>query len=180
MYGMVNKAIVQMISEQHGKDVLDHVLAKADIIHSEFIGLEQYEDGVSVAMITAMADISEESPVKVLEDLGEFWIEFARNSDYGDLLAMAGETLPEILTSLDDLHVRVGSSFPNLMPPTFWCTNVSDHSLTLHYASKRSGLSPMVIGLVRGLANMLDIECDVVQSAVKGEGSDHDEFFIQF
>jgi hypothetical protein len=40
---------------------------------------------------------------------------------YGDLMDMSGETLPEFLQNLDELHARVGVIFPKLQPPSFDC-----------------------------------------------------------
>lgn len=180
MYGMVNKAIVQLITNRYGVDIQRQVLQKAGVGHDEFISMEQYEDRESVALVVASAEVLNKSPAEMLEEVGEYWIDFALDSDYGDLLYLAGDTLPEILVSLDDLHVRVGESFPALAPPSFWCTNIEENSLTLHYASKRDGLSSMVIGLIKGLGKMLDVNCTIVQSAFKSQGSDHDEFLIRF
>ncbi|MEM7033673.1 MAG: heme NO-binding domain-containing protein [Chloroflexota bacterium] len=180
MYGMVNRAIVELVTDKYGENVCRRVLTKAGAGNGEYVSMEQYDDGESVSLVVSSAEILDKSPAEMLEEVGEFWIDFALNSDYGDLLYMAGDTLPEVLTNLDALHVRVGESFPKLKPPSFWCTNIESNALILHYVSERSGLSPMVLGLVKGLAKMLDIECMVSQTSFKDQGADHDEFSVRF
>ena len=67
-----------------------------------------------------------------------------------------------------------------LKPPSFWCTDLEETSLILHYVSEREGLTPMVSGLVKGLAKMLQVDCTVEQKKSKTDGHDHDEFLITF
>jgi hypothetical protein len=60
-------------------------------------------------------------------------VSYTANEGYGDLLTLAGDTLPTFLQNLDHLHTRVGLMFPELKPSSFWCTNVGEDSLQLHY-----------------------------------------------
>ncbi|MEM7343572.1 MAG: heme NO-binding domain-containing protein, partial [Chloroflexota bacterium] len=153
---------------------------KADISTDEFLSMEQYPDADSVALVVATAEIQDRDPAAVLEEIGEYWIEFALNSHYGDLLRISGDTLPEILMNLNNLHERIGQAFPNLDPPSFWCTDVAENSLTLHYVSNRAGLTPMVAGLIKGLSNMLNASCTVTQTVALADGAHHDEFLVTF
>ena len=180
MYGMVNKAIKACIIDHYNINTWQEVKKKARTTTDEFISMEQYPDEDSVALVVAGAEVLNKEPGEMLEEIGEYWIEFALNSDYGDLLRMAGNTLSELLINLDNMHVRVGSSFPNLQPPSFWCTNVEKGSLILHYSSKRPGLAQFVVGLVKGLASMLSISCTIQQTAFRDQGEDHDEFAVKY
>ncbi len=180
MYGMVNKAIKEYISTQYGDGAWREVKRRADIQDDNFISMDQYSDEVSVGMVVAAAAALEKSPAAFLEEVGEYWIAFALDSHYGDLLRDAGDTLPEILDNLDNLHVRVGYSFDNLKPPSFWCTDVTDKDLILHYVSERDGLAPMVNGLVKGLARMLNTTCEVEQIRTKGVEATEDQFRVTF
>lgn len=180
MYGMVNKAIVKYISTKYGAETWENIKRRAELVDDNFINMEQYDDRVSVAMVVSAANAVGKTPAQILEEVGEYWIQFALDSDYGELLRNAGDTLPELLMNLDNMHVRVGYSFSELKPPSFWCTDIGESSLTLHYVSEREGLTPMVSGLVRGLARMLQFECTVEQKVFKTDGHDHDEFYVTF
>ena len=179
MYGMVNRAIEQFIRKEHGESVWEQVASKA-AVKDAFISMEQYPDSVSVNLVVGLSEVIGMGPAQVLADVGEYWVSFAHNSDYGDLLDMAGDTLPEVLANLDEMHTRVGQSFENLNTPSFWVTDLTEDSLILHYASDRDGLAPMVVGLVRGLGNLLDTDVSVIQVGIKGDTSDHDEFAVAF
>ena len=94
------------------------------------------------------------SAEEVLKAFGEHWVLYTGKEGYGEMLKMAGNTLPTFLQNVDNLHTRVGHLFPGMTPPSFRCTDIRENSLRLHYYSTRPGLAPMVIGLVNGLAVM--------------------------
>jgi len=96
------------------------------------------------------------------------------------MLDMSGDTLPDFLENLDNLHGRVGISFPKLRPPSFECSDMEEDSLSLHYRSTREGLTPMIIGLVKGLGARFDTEVDVTQIQSRDDGDDHDEFLVKY
>ena len=179
MYGMVNRAIEQFIKEKHSQSTWERVASKA-AVEDEFMSMEQYPDSASVNLVVGLSEVTGQTPTQVLADIGEYWVEFAHNSEYGELLDMAGDTLPEVLSNLDEMHMRVGQSFDELKPPSFWISDLTDDSMILHYASERDGLAPMVVGLVRGLGKLLDTACSVIQVGFKGDTSDHDEFAVAF
>ena len=180
MYGMVNGAIKQHILQTYGETTWHEVKNSSNIEEDDFLSMEQYEDSVSVALVVALGEAVSKSPAQVLEDIGEYWIEFALNSEYGSLLRMAGSTLPEVLMNLDDMHVRVGQSFNKLQPPSFWCTDVTEDSLVLHYSSTREGLTPMILGLVKGLGKHLNVSCTVSQITGEEAATEYESFKVNF
>lgn len=180
MYGMVNLAIQGFIAQRYGDAVWQQVKQRATPDISHFLTMEQYPDEVTLNMIGTAADLTGDEARGMLEAIGEYWIQFAQRSGYGDLLQVIGTTLPEALTNLDNMHARVGLTFPDLKPPTFWCTDVGEHSLILHYQSEREGLDPMIPGMVRGLAAMLNTPASVKQIGSKGDGADHVQFLVEF
>lgn len=180
MYGMVNNAIKHLILDEHGQDTWSQVFEGSALSSDDFYQMEQYEDADSVALVVSASNILEVSPAAFLEALGVYWITYAMNSDYGDLLEMAGESLPEILDNLDSMHTRVGDSFEALQPPSFWCTDLEENSLHLHYASDRDGLSPMVVGLIKGLGLLFDLECEVTHAESAADGAAHDVFHVTY
>ncbi|MFK7843871.1 MAG: heme NO-binding domain-containing protein [Rhodothermales bacterium] len=176
---MVNRAIEQFIKKYHGEAVWERVASKA-AIHEGFTSMEQYPDSTSVDLVVGLSEATGKTPRQTLAEIGEYWVHFAYESEYGELLDMAGDTLPEVLSNLDDMHTRVGYSFEDLQPPSFWVTDLTEDSMILHYASSREGLSPMVVGLVRGLSKHLNTACSVIQVGFKGDTSNHDEFAVAF
>jgi Haem-NO-binding len=180
VYGMVNLAIQEFIAQRYGDAVWQQVKQQAAPDIGHFLTMEQYPEEVTLNMVTAAADLTGDETTEMLEAIGEYFVQFARRSGYGDLLDVIGTTVPEALTNLDNMHARVGLIFPDLKPPTFWCTDLDEHSLILHYESDREGLDRMVRGAVRGLAAVLDTTASVEQIASKGDGADHARFLVTF
>ena len=57
----------------------------------------------------------------------------------------------EFLQHTNDLHDRITSTFIGYTPPYFEVSN-NDNRVALRYESKREGLTPFVIGVIKGLA----------------------------
>ena len=70
-------------------------------------------------------------------------------------------------------------TFTELEPPSFTVSDIQDGSLRLHYRSKRPGLAPVAMGMVRGLGKRFNtpIEIELVRS--RESGHDHDEFLVR-
>lgn len=177
---MVNMAIQEFITRRYGDAIWEQVKQRAAPDISHFLTMEQHPDEVTLNMVKTAADLAGVEPDEVLEAIGEYWIQFAQRSGYGDLLQVIGTTLPEALSNLDNMHARVGLIFPDLKPPTFWCTDRDEHSLILHYQSEREGLDRMIPGTVKGLAAMLHTTVSIQQIASKGDGADHVQFLVEF
>ena len=181
MYGMVNNIIKEYIIREVDEDGWNEVKTTANLEVDQFISMEQYPDEISVAMVGGFCGSTNADPADVLEEIGLFFIERSKEQyDYYEVLEMAGDTLPDLLQNLDELHLRVADQFEDLRPPSFWCTNVEDDSVTLHYDSPRDGLGPMIVGLVKGLGKLVQVECEVTQTVFKSEGASHDEFHVLF
>ena len=178
MYGMVNQAIVEYLGDEFGSEILYAVLEQSGCQETQFSGMTQYPDETSYALVGAAADATGRPAEDILGKIGEYWVGFALRSDYGDLLRMAGNDLPNLLQNLDHLHARVGEAFDDLRPPSFWCDELTEDSLVLHYASERPGLEPMVAGIVRGLGHLVETNTTVSWEAA--QAGDSCAFQVQF
>ncbi|MUG99894.1 heme NO-binding protein [Scytonema sp. UIC 10036] len=180
MYGLVNKAIQNMVCSRFGEDIWETIKHKAEVNIDAFISMESYPDDVTHRLVYAASLVLEISPQEILQAFGEYWVLYTATEGYGQMLEMAGSDLSEFLHNLDNLHARVGLSFPNLKPPSFECTEMDEDIMQLNYQSTREGLSPMVLGLVKGLGTRFNTEVEIVQTQNRDEGFDHDEFSIRY
>jgi hypothetical protein len=169
----------EFISNQHGEGNWQTIKAKAGVDIELFVRMESYPDELTYRLVGAACEALSIEPAALLRDFGRHWVLFTGREGYGSLLDGAGSSLQEILANLDDLHVRVGLMYPDLKPPSFRCSEVSDDGLTLHYFSERAGLAPMVIGLIEGLGEYLGNTLQVRQSLDRNAGADHDSFDIR-
>ena len=180
MYGLVNKAVQDLIVTQFGNDKWEEIKRKADIGVESFISMNPYPDEVTYNLIRAASEVLGLPPDEILEAFGEYWTVYTAREGYGEMLKLAGDSFVEFLQNLDNLHARVGLIFPKLKPPKFHCTDVTEESLRLHYRSERAGLAPMIIGLVKGLGKLFDTEVNVSIDKGRTNGYGHNEFLIQF
>lgn len=181
MYGLVNKAIEGMISKYHGENTWETIKQKAELENLDFfIGMDAYADDVTYRLVGAACEVLDMPAEELLKAFGEYWLQYTAEEGYGELLASAGDSLPKFLDNLDNLHARVGLSFPQLRPPSFECEHTSEKSMELHYQSTRCGLAPMVVGLMHGLAKRFNVKLDVTQTSFREEGATHDIFSIEY
>jgi hypothetical protein len=180
MYGMVNKGVADLVINRFGEATWREILVKADIETEAFISMESYPDEVTYNLVGAASDVLGIPTKEVLELFGEYWISYTAQEGYGPLMEMAGNNLTDFLKNLDRLHSSVGHIMPKLNPPSFKCTDITDHSLKLHHYSDRHGLEDMVIGLIKGLGKKFKTQCHVTLTESKSAGSDHNVFLIEW
>lgn len=178
MYGLVNKAIEDLVRQQGGEGAWQRVAEEAGFGDRTFLSMEVYDDALTYRLVAAGAEALGKSPEKLLEELGFFWIRYTASEGYGELMDLFGSTLEEFLGNLDAMHARIGMSMSALDPPSFHFEPGADGKHLLHYRSGRPGLAPMVLGLLRGLAARF--RTDVVVTLLPREpGADHDVFRIE-
>ena len=114
----------------------------------------------------------------MLEAFGEFWIRYTAKEGYGEMFSMFGGSFGEFLHSLDALHTHIGLSFSQLQPPTFSCEDLGEGRYLLSYFSRREGLAPMMLGLLKGLAAVFGKTVEIQQVKARAEVG-HDEFHIR-
>jgi len=163
MYGLVNKAIRDLVIENHGPEKWSEICRLSDFPDEEFVAMSPYPDKLTYTLVGNAARVLGADAGALLELFGEYWILYTANEGYGDLLALSGNSLAEFLGNMDMLHNRISGIMPDLQPPRFRTRNVQERSLELEYISHRDGLVPMVYGLLRGLGKRFGTPCTVEQ-----------------
>ena len=180
MYGMVNRAIEDMVRRQHGDAAWEDVRRASGLEPTMFVSMAPYPDEVTYALAGAACRVLGLPLDRLLTSLGEHWVHYTGEQGYGGLLRMGGRTFREFLLNLENLHSQVAISMPALRPPTFWCTDVTATSARLHYRSVREGLAPMVVGLLQGLGDRFATPVTIEHDRRRTDGADHDEFALTF
>lgn len=167
MYGLVNKAIKDLVTENHGEETWQKVCDIAEFHEGDFISMSPYPDKLTFTLVGAVCQVLKADAKDVLEAFGEYWILYTANQGYGDLMDLSGKTFVEFLGNLDMLHYRIANMMPELRPPMFTVCNEKPNSVELEYRSHREGLIPMLYGLVRGLGKRFDMRVEIEQIAHK-------------
>ena len=119
MYGMVNRAIQELVTRDFGTDAWRSIAAAADFSEETFVAMQPYPDDLTYRLVEAASHHTGLSATQLLEAFGEFWILYTAKQGYGDVLHMFGTTLSECLQNLDQMHAKISLSFPDLAPPSF-------------------------------------------------------------
>jgi hypothetical protein len=180
MYGMVNKAIEQMVCANHGEPVWEAIKTQANVDVDAFISNESYDDDVTYRLVAAASEVLKTPSETVLRAFGRYWVLETAQRGYGALMQTSGRNLADFLVNLDHMHTRVKLIFPKLIPPRIECREVTASSMQLHYFSHRPGLAPFVVGLVEGLGEMFRTPAHVQQVGWKGKDGDHDTFRVEW
>lgn len=161
MYGLVNRAIEDMAVQAGGPALWERIRSAAGLETASFQSMTSYPDELTFRLVAAAAQALDLPAEEVLRLFGRHWIIYTGREGYGPLLAMAGTTLPAFLRNLDAMHARVAVTMPELCPPSFVVTELADDLLEVEYRSTRTGLEPMVLGLLQGLAESLDTPAEI-------------------
>jgi hypothetical protein len=181
MYGLVNKAIQDLVCEKFGEDKWLEIKKMSNFEDDFFIGLQSYPDSLTYELVKNSSKVLEAESSVIMEAFGEYWILFTAKEGYGEMLDLAGDSLAEFLNNLDMLHNRVNNIMPELVAPQFSTRNETANSIELEYRSKRQGMAPMVVGLLRGLGirfNKENMKIEHIQQ--KNEVNDCDVFKIEW
>jgi len=178
MYGLVNRAIQDLVIKSSDPATWERIKVRAGLDVDTFLSMETYPDEVTVGLVVAAATELETTPDVLLESFGEHWVTYAAQHGYRDLMQARGDSLFAFIARLDDLHARLSLIFPKLRPPSFKTEEIDARTLRLHYVSQRSGLTPFVVGLVRGLGLLFGVTLDVKVDRRREDGYGHDELLV--
>jgi len=180
MYGVVNKAIEDLVVSGHGIEKWEAVKTKAGVDVSVFVSNDPYPDELTYKLVGAACDVLGASRQDILIAFGEHWVMKTGLVHYGALMRSGGDTLSEFLVNLPHFHTRIQLIYPKLAPPEFECSDVQQRSLRLHYFTHRPGLSDFVVGLVQGLGQLYETPATARLLESKAEGADHDVFEVKW
>lgn len=180
MYGIVNKAIKELVTINFGEDTWNKVKMKSGIAYDYFLSNESYDDEVTFQLARSVSEVCNISLQDVFIAFGEFWVLHTGKEKYGSLMESGGASLQEFLVNLPNFHSRVILIYPKLTPPEFRVSHIEKNSLQLHYYSKRVGLKDFVQGLLQGLGKLYDIPITIKLLSSREEGSDHEVFHVKW
>lgn len=179
MYGLVNRALQQLVRAQRGDKVWDEIRSKAGVAHEVFSRMDPYPDDMTYRLVAAASDVLSVPVDELLRQFGHYWTRYTMDEGYGALLSDLGGTLHEALAALDAMHARVALLYPQLKPPTFQVSSDDPTHFRLEYRSHRAGLAPMVIGLIEGMGERYGVQLAIEHLHTRDDTHDHDLFDIR-
>jgi hypothetical protein len=176
MYGIVNKAIEELVTDKFGAQVWNAVKMKSGIKVDFFLSNEAYDDEITYQLANAASSVLGIELKEVLNLFGEWWIMHTCKEKYGAMMNAGGSSLRAFILNLPRFHDRAFLMYPKLAPPEFKTIELDEHHIMLHYFSNREGLQEFVRGLLQGLAKFFDdpVTIELVESRLN---NNHHEIF---
>lgn len=180
MYGIVNRAIEELVKSNFGDEKWEAVKIRSGIDIDYFISNEPYDDEITYLLAGAVSEEMNISVPEVLQAFGEWWVLKTGKEKYGGLMEAGGQTLREFLINLPIFHNRIMLIYPKLTPPEFKVSHIEEKSIQIHYFSKRQGLGEFVRGLLNGLGKMYKtpVVIELIQS--RDDGDSHEIFKVSW
>ncbi|MGE9297173.1 MAG: heme NO-binding domain-containing protein [Puniceicoccales bacterium] len=170
MKGMVFTELLDMVEDKFGIDMVDSVLADADLPVSKgaytAVGTYPHEEIVSIVM--QLSKHSGIAPDELLKVYGEHL--FARfHQGYPHFFAGAKDTFG-FLENIDGyIHVEVRKLYPDAELPEFSCERV-DGKLKMVYTSSRH-MEDFAEGLIRGCLKHFNEEGKISRESINEDTS---------
>ncbi|MBM3847543.1 MAG: heme NO-binding protein [Verrucomicrobia bacterium] len=180
MYGLVNKAVEELVVSNFGEEKWELIKTKAGVDVDVFISNDGYPDEITYKLVGAAVEVLGIPAEQILIAFGEHWVLQTAAKSYGPMMKAGGDTLRDFLVNLPNFHSRVAMIYPHLQPPRFECTDVTEDGLHLHYHTHRPGLTAFVTGLLQGLGKYYHTPCTSEVIARKEEGAAHDVFAVRW
>lgn len=153
MYGIFVNSIFEAIGERFGEGVLETVKLLTGIDQRlPFPAHEQFSETLVPNIIAAAQKVTGLTPHELMSLCGVHFVKYIRHHDHQNLVPVLGRHLVDFLNGLDNLHEYMRYSYPNMSPPSFFCSHESRDGLVLRYRSKRKGYLHYVIGQLRQVA----------------------------
>ncbi|KAI6195723.1 Guanylate cyclase [Aphelenchoides besseyi] len=120
-----------------------------------------YPDSQTFKIVHSISVLSKIPTENIWEIYGQFFVEYVMENGWDQLLKCMSPNLKMswngFLNNLDSLHYFIDHVVfkANMRGPSFRCDENSDGTITVHYLSSRSGLYPIVKGVLREIAKRI-------------------------
>ena len=178
MYGIVNKAIEELVVSLRGMEGWQHVCKHAGLDGFTFVNIERYDDALTHRLVESASEAMGHSPEAILRAFGHHWIQYTGKQGYGAMFQMLGKDVMTFLERLPELHDHIALVFPDILMPMFQTTRQDERTMHVAYRSTRRGMAPFVFGLLEGTGKLFGQAVEVQQLASFGPDCDHDLFEV--
>ncbi len=180
MYGIVNKAIEELVIQKFGQEKWEAIKERSGVDIDYFVSIEPYDDEITFLLANAVAEEMSLTIGEVFQAFGEWWVLHTAKQKYSGMMEAGGSNLMQFLKNLPQFHNRVMLIYPRLTPPEFSTSHIEDSSIWIHYRSKREGLQEFVFGLLSGLSALYETPATIELVQSRDTGSDHEIYKISW
>lgn len=179
MYGIVYKALKQFVIETHNEHLWDFISADSPVTFNAELMEQPYNDDATHYLASRMAACTNIPIAEVLYSFGRHIIKVTQQQFPG-IMAERGATLKDYLVNLPNYHNRIMLIFPELTPPEFKVSAITDDSLLFHYYTSTPGMKEFMRGYLTELAAVFNNKCTIQHLFTGNDERIEDVFKISF
>jgi predicted hydrocarbon binding protein len=150
LHGLIHSELERFARERAGDEAWERAVSDAGLAGRIYITTERYDDTEALALVVALAKITDIGPQALLEGFGEALVP-TLVSNYGSLIRPEWRTLDLIEHTEELIHAALRASDPSARPPMLRVLRRGDDEVLVIYASERR-MCGVAKGIVRGLA----------------------------
>lgn len=175
MLGLVFTEFMDLVETAHGPEMLDAVLARADLGHDGvYTAVGNYSHNEMIKLVVALVAETGGSVDDAVHGFGKYLAE--RFSTVFPNYFLERAEIFDFLESIEPvIHREVRALYPEAKTPEIWATDRSDTAMVLHYRSHRP-LANLALGLLEGVAGYYKTPLEVT---VKERAEDGRHLIVQ-
>jgi hypothetical protein len=165
MRGVVFTELIEFVEEKLGFEIADKMIEQSKLAHGGvFTQGGNYPFEEMVQLLTALSNLTGESPETLLEIFGEHL--------FNVLVKIYGKDIKADNSSLDFIdsvehyvHVEVKKLYPDAELPTFTTTSKEDNKLIIIYQSEKK-LDAFALGLIKSCGNYFGDNLQITKKVI--------------
>lgn len=151
MYGMIHRAIREMVIDTAGAPAWEALERELDVGPADMISAVVYPDEHTLTLLGAAAERMGRTVPECLRVFGGHWVRFAGGGAYAGIMDFVSQDFAGFIANLDRMHQAVRVAMPDARVPEFTLLADEGSTVRVGYRSERAGLEPFVEGLLEGL-----------------------------
>lgn len=162
MYGMIHRAVRQLVLDQKGRAAWEAIEVAAEVTPADFISSATYDDIITTRLLDEAARSLGMETSSLLRQFGAYWVVYAGRGYFSPFLDFTGRDLITFLSNLDLMHKGIHDVMPQSKMPSFKVKSERPGNIVVEYRSTRRGLTPFVEGLMEGLLARFNLDGKII------------------
>ncbi len=150
MHGTVHTALKKYVETEFDSLLWEAMLEHADLAEALYLAVGNYPDEEAVALISALAELTDKTVAETLENFGVF-LSAELITMYHALIRPEWGARELLLNTEEAMHKVVRLKNPGSEPPKLVIEPIDDKTLRFVYRSKRK-MHDLARGIIRGIA----------------------------
>lgn len=173
MYGIINKALQEMVINSHGACTWEAVKNKAQIDIDTFFNGEMYDDAITHQLVDALSAIVSIAAAQIYYTIGQWYVVQTIGKKYAGMVLAGGKTLKDFFVNLPAIYASIKRLYFPDTPSAISVSDVQENSALVCYHGPRPDLEDIVRGGLSGFCILFNAQPAVTIIENKSEGNTH-------